>query len=66
MNKDFEEKRGYYAALKSIMSDGNTVAVAQHSRDVAECDPTEGPFTRGWIRACEEFIDNNTIPDTDQ
>lgn len=66
MNKEFEERRGYLAAKKAIMSDGNSVQCAIHHRDVAGCDPTEGPFTRGWIRACEEFIDANTIPDTDQ
>lgn len=51
-----EESRGYICAIYAIISDGPSLEAAMFHLLDAKSEGADDDFTRGWIRACEEYV----------
>lgn len=52
--------RGYESAVRIIIKERQNKKVIQHHRNVATGDLAQDNFTKGWIKACEDYLESKT------
>jgi hypothetical protein len=60
LSKRFQS--GYEKAMQAITNDGDIIKAAKYHRGIASGDLEPDDFTKGWKKACDDFLSKKISP----